>query len=83
MKREYEGAAAVTDTAAAVKKLRGNDIRTAAIFYGSTMNIGNLHQIYGSEYVRIVNMRQLPDAVSELLVRDLSELQAEKDRRTQ
>ncbi len=79
MKHEYEGAEAVADTAAAVKKLREDDIRTSAVFYGSTMNIGNLHQIYGSEYVRIVNMRQLPDAVSELLMRDLSELKAKKE----
>ncbi|MDD6154022.1 MAG: hypothetical protein PUB39_00400 [Eubacteriales bacterium] len=76
-KREYEGMPAAEDTAEAVKTLRNGGIRTAAIFFGSTAHLENVHMIYGQEYVRIMHLNQLADAVASLLKMNLREMPIE------
>ena len=71
--RECEGDAPVRDARDAVKSLMADGIRTAALFYGATSHLEQVHQIYGQQYVRVKTLTQLPDAVCELLVRSLSQ----------
>lgn len=74
--REYQGPAAVQDTADSVKKLRDSGIRTAAIFLGATYHLESVHAIYGQDYVRIQKIAQLSDAVATLLLRELQKVDA-------
>ena len=67
--REYEGDIAVKDAADAVKLLRKDGIRTAAIFFGASSHLDAVHQIYGQDYVRIRSLNQFSDAVGQLLKR--------------
>lgn len=69
--REYEGEIAVRDAAKSVKQLRKDGIRTAAIYFGPTTHLDNVHQIYGQDYVRIRSLAQFSDAVGMLLKRSL------------
>lgn len=69
--KEYEGLAAVEDARLAVQKLKSHNISIGAVFFGSAMHLDNVSVIYGDDYERIVNMRQLPDAVGNLLRRQL------------
>ena len=69
--RTYEGAAAVSETAEAVRQLRAHGIITSAIFFGSSAHLDDLHQIYGESFVRIRRMEQIADATAELLKRSL------------
>ncbi len=72
--REYEGDDAVKDAVEAVRMLTSDGIHTGALYYGSTSHLDNVHQIYGQMYVRVKTLNQLPDAVSELLRRSLSQM---------
>ena len=69
--REYEGDAAVRSTEKAVRQLRSRGVRCCAVYYGSNSHLDQAHQIYGQQYARIRSLDQLPDAVSELLRRNL------------
>ena len=71
--RAYEGDAAVEPAAEAVGKLRSAGITTAAVYYGAAAHLDNVHQIYGQQYVRILNFNQLSGAVGELLRRSLND----------
>lgn len=71
--REYEGDLAVQDAAAAVRQLRADGIRTAAIFFGASTHLDHVHQIYGQNYVRIRSLSQFSDAVGALLKRALED----------
>jgi len=73
-KEEYEGEAAVRETRDAVRELKEEGICTAAIFYGSTTNMENLHTIYGKEYVRIHQLSQIATGMTELLQMTLREM---------
>ena len=68
---EYEGAAAVKDTADAVKELRERDMRVGAVFFGNPAHLGNVQQIYGNEYVQIRRNEQLAQGVGDLLLKML------------
>ncbi len=72
--REYEGDEVVKDAADAVRMLISDGIHAGALYYGSTSHLDNVHQIYGQMYVRVKTLNQLPDAVSELLRRSLSQM---------
>lgn len=72
--REYEGDVAVKDAAEGVKLLRKSGIRTAAIYFGPTTHLDNVHQIYGQDYVRIRSLSQFSDAVGMLLKRSLEKI---------
>ena len=72
--RNYEGAAAVDDAAAAVKALRSEGIRTAAVFHGSTSHLENVCRIYGKEYIRVRSLQRFADGVTDLLQKLLSEI---------
>ena len=61
--REYEGAAGVRETAAAVKALREDGVCTAAVFHGASMHLENVPQIYGDCYTSVRRMRQLSDGI--------------------
>ena len=65
--REYEGALSVREAQRAVKELRGDGIRTSAVFLGASAHLDNVHQIFGKEYVRISKIAQLADGVSSLI----------------
>jgi hypothetical protein len=69
--KEYEGIAAVEDAREAVKKLRNHGISIGAVFFGASMHLDNVSVIYGDDYVRILKMRQLPEAVSSLFRRTI------------
>lgn len=71
--KEYEGIAAVEDAREAVKKLRNHGIGIGAVFFGSTMHLDNVSIIYGDDYARILKMRQLPEAVSNLFRRSMQQ----------
>ena len=71
--KNYEGDAAVGDAADAVKKLRADGIRTAAVFHGSTSHLENLYRIYGKEYIRVQSLQQFSGSVVELMRMALSE----------
>ena len=71
--KNYEGNAAVEDAADAVKKLRADGIRTAAVFHGSTSHLENLYRIYGKEYIRVQSLQQFSGSVVELMRMALSE----------
>ena len=71
--REYEGDEPVRDAREAVCALAADGVYTGALFYGATSHLEQVHQIYGQQYVRIKTLRQLPDAVCELLRRGLSQ----------
>ena len=72
--REYEGEVAVRDAALGVSLLRKDKIRTAAIYFGPTSHLDNVHQIYGQDYVRIRSLSQFADAVGQLLKRSLEKV---------
>jgi len=72
--REYEGDVAVRDAAEGVKLLKKSGIRTAAIYFGPTTHLDNVHQIYGQDYVRIRSLNQFSDAVGMLLKRSLEKI---------
>ena len=72
--KEYEGIAAVEDAREAVKRLRNHGIGIGAVFFGATVHLDNVSVIYGDEYVRILKMRQLPEAVSCLFRRTLQKM---------
>lgn len=69
--REYEGAAAVKDTADAVKELREEGVKVGAVFFGNPAHLGNVQQIYGNEYVQIRRDEQLAQGVGDLLLKML------------
>ena len=71
--KNYEGNAAVEDAADAVKKLRADGIRTAAVFHGSTSHLENLYRIYGKEYIRVQSLQQFSGSVVDLMRMALSE----------
>ncbi len=71
--KNYDGAAAVDDAASAVKALRRDRIRTAAVFHGSTSHLENVYRIFGKEYVRVLSFRQFADSVIDLLQKVLQE----------
>ena len=71
--KNYEGKAAVEDAADAVKKLRADGIRTAAVFHGSTSHLENLYRIYGKEYIRVQSLQQFSGSVVDLMRMALSE----------
>ena len=71
--KNYEGNAAVEDAADAVKKLRADGIRTAAVFHGSTSHLENLYRIYGKEYIRVQSLQQFSGSVADLMRMALSE----------
>jgi len=64
---EYEGAAAVRDTADAVHGLRKKKIRTLALYLGSTAHVDNLHLIYGNTDTAVRNLETLSSRVADLL----------------
>jgi hypothetical protein len=67
--KEYEGLAAVDDARKAVQSLKKHGINIGAVFFGASLHLDNVSIIYGDDYERIINMRQLPDAVGDLLRR--------------
>jgi len=71
--KNYEGSIAVSDAAAAVKALRSDGIRTAAVFHGSTSHLENVYRIYGKEYVRVQSLQQFSGSVMDLLQMTFSE----------
>ena len=71
--KNYEGNAAVEAAADAVKKLRADGIRTAAVFHGSTSHLENLYRIYGKEYIRVQSLQQFSGSVVDLMRMALSE----------
>ena len=71
--KNYEGNAAVEAAADAVKKLRADGIRTAAVFHGSTSHLENLYRIYGKEYIRVQSLQQFSGSVVDLMQMALSE----------
>ena len=71
--KNYEGNTAVEDAADAVKKLRADGIRTAAVFHGSTSHLENLYRIYGKEYIRVQSLQQFSGSVADLIRMALSE----------
>ena len=73
--REYEGDEPVRDARKAVCALEAGGVCTGALFYGASSHLEQVHQIYGQQYVRVKTLRQLPDAVCELLRRSLSQTQ--------
>ena len=72
--RDYDETLAVEDTCAAVRSLRQNGMRVAAIFWGGNYAVENLRKIYSDSFVRIRMISQLTDAVIHLLLRILAEL---------
>ncbi len=75
--REYEGAAAVQATQAAVRSLRNRGVRVGAVFHGSTTHLENVHMIYGHAYVRIRKASQLAQGVSDLLLMLMREMRTD------
>lgn len=71
--REYEGDLAVQDAADAVRQIQRDGIRTAAIFFGASAHLDNVHRIYGQNYTRIRSLSQFSDAVGALLKRALED----------
>ncbi|MBQ9421370.1 MAG: hypothetical protein IJU30_06405 [Lachnospiraceae bacterium] len=71
--KNYEGAVAVDDAAAAVKALRADGIRTAAVFHGSTSHLENVYRIFGKEYIRVMSFRQFADGVIDLMQKVMQE----------
>ena len=65
--KNYDGATAVDDAAAAVKSLRADGIRTAAVFHGSASHLENVYRIYGKEYIRVFSLQQFSGSVTDLL----------------
>ena len=72
--KNYEGAAAVDDAAAAVKALRSDGICTAAVFHGSSSHLENVYRIYGKEYIRVRSLQQFSGSIADLLQKLLSEI---------
>ncbi len=66
-KKEYEGAAAVEETAAAVKAMRTSGTKVSGIFFGSSLHLENAHRIFGDSFVRIQSVSQLAEGVRKLL----------------
>ena len=71
LKHNYEGAAAIEDTAAAAADLRKKGIRIAAVFTGSHSHLEALKTIYGNHFVRIRHMEQLAQEAGTLLEQEL------------
>ena len=71
---EYQEELAVEDTRQAVQQFRKQGTRVAAIFKGGNYALDDLKTIYGSAFVRIREIRQLPDAVIGLLLKMLEEM---------
>ena len=72
--QEYGDQLAVEDTRDTLQQLKKQGIHVAAIFKGGSYALKDLQTIYGSSYVRIREIRQLPDAVIRLLLKILGNL---------
>ena len=72
--REYDGYAALMDTAQTVQQLRREGVHVAAVYLGTNTYMENVHTIYGKEFVRIQKIEQLAAGVSELLQMILREM---------
>lgn len=74
LRREYDGPAAVEDTVQAVKAMRSEGVNVAAVYLGIAGNLGNLHTIYGREYVRVARIGELAAGISSLVQMTLREM---------
>lgn len=70
----YEGSAAVKDTATEVRALRKNGIQVSAVFMGKDTEIENAKQIYGKEFTRIRQIDQLAKAAGRLIQKEIQTL---------
>ena len=74
LSRDYDGPAAVQDTAAQVRTLRQRGIRVAAIFMGESASFPDARTIYGRDLVRIRRMDELAGAAGKLIQQEIAEL---------
>lgn len=69
--REYEGPAAVEDTAREVRALRRRGVRVAAVFMGRDANAADASTIYGKSMARIQSIDQLAGAAGALIRQEI------------
>ena len=74
LSRDYDGPAAVQDTAAQVRTLRQRGVRVAAIFMGESASFPDARTIYGRDLVRIRRMDELAGAAGKLIQQEIAEL---------
>ena len=74
LSRDYDGPAAVQDTAAQVRTLRQQGVRVAAIFMGESASFPDARTIYGRDLVRIRRMDELAGAAGKLIQQEIAEL---------
>lgn len=65
----YSGEMAVSDSAEEIRKLRSENIKVSAIFTGSDADLTSAKRIYGNDFVRITDVRQLAEAVAGIVLR--------------
>ena len=68
---EFEGTEAVGAAEEAVKELRKDGIRTAAVFHGASAHLEDAHRIYGNDLLRIHKLSQLAEGATDLMKRML------------
>lgn len=71
---DYEGAAAVEDTAGEVRSLQRQGIQVAAVFMGEDTSAADAKKIYGKKLARIRSMDQLAGAAGALIRQEIQEL---------
>ena len=74
LSRDYDGPAAVQDTAAQVRSLRQQGVRVAAVFMGENSSIPAAERIYGKNLARIRGMDQLARAAGQLIQHEIRAL---------
>lgn len=70
----YSGELAVRDTSEEVRRLKAEGVKVSAIFTGSDADLVSAKKIYGNEFVRITDVRQLADAVAGIIFRHVATL---------
>ncbi len=73
-RREYDGAAAVGDTARAVSDIKADGVSVAAVYLGIPGRLESLHAIYGKEYIRVARIGDLACGISSLVQMILREM---------
>lgn len=74
LSRDYSGDAGVEDTAEEVRRLRKSGTQVMAILNGSDGDTRAARKIYGNDFVRIEDIKQMAGAVGALLQKKIADL---------
>lgn len=71
--KPYMGAYAVSETASAVRKMRGEGIKVLGVFVGEEKDLDAEKRIFGKDFAYIRDVRKFSDVVGRYLMKQLTE----------